>query len=299
MKVTYLPMGSQSFSLKRNKVLYSNEVPDSSLILGYLCVKSLCFQKSTMNADHTVAIGDRAYCYTKQRTKKMKRVLGYLSVKDEQGRVAYIGLCHKRKPLFGFGISALIAMIHFATATTVLAAGALAITTVLVAKEYLVEPTAEAKIESTSTKKPEKLPPQEVTVNEPGTTSDAVKDLVFPDAVGTYDGSQVVNDDLNATTKPDAGNFQAPLYNSFSLTKGESIPLINVPENDVILQYVITDENKNLVLDYALKPNSTWKWIPNVGVGTHKFVMNINVYSLDQKSQFIGRTYDVTINITN
>lgn len=287
MQYLYKEQGNHKIKInkEKRKLLYYKKIAESEIynIIGFLDIQRLR-KKKTEVADHNIKIGNILYPIEKIKNPKIhKKIYGYLAVENENCGVSYIALYGRKKWLLGLGLSPFIYLSPFATGS-VIAASAIVISTIIVSQtifsEHSEKTTEKKQVQKTIEKEKKQNGDSEGTID--------------------YDGSVIINNNKNKRNEPEQNElpyYDMYYYSSFMLKKGEPLPLVNDATNNVYFEYVITDLNKNIFLDKWLAPGKAFEWVPVFSQGEYKLIMNINVWSMDKKTKFVGGTYDITITI--
>lgn len=265
--------GPKSFFIsKKKKIHYHKHIDNKNNIIGYVSLKKLLHQQSLLtskNEDNSFSISNSFFEFEETLPLKQTfKIYGYLEMmKESSNESFYIALYGKRKLFFGIGLMSLLYFSPVFAATTIAASviSLSIVATVVIQQAYEFNDK-----------------PSKSNISESKTVD--------------YDGSVIVNNTEQPSKDP--GSYDLYLYSSFVLKKGEGLPLVNEKTNDVIFNYIITENNKT-ILNEEVYPGKAYPWIPTLSSGTHNLTMNINVWSLDKKVQWLGRTYDITITINN
>lgn len=86
-------------------------------------------------------------------------------------------------------------------------------------------------------------------------------------------------------SKGNSHTMSIPQFSSLYIYKNTYVPLINLPENDIMIMYEVYDLDNNLVFvsENPLKPNSEDKWyLDNYESGSHEFI--VKAFKVDDKS---------------
>lgn len=115
-----------------------------------------------------------------------------------------------------------------------------------------------------------------------------------PYVVSTGEGITDIEDMLHGKSK--SHEMSVPQFSSLFIYKGTYVPLVNLPQNDVMLMYEVYDTDNKLVFssEKALVPNSEDKWyLDGYKTGAHTFVVKASKVDVDMNK---GNT--VTFNTT-
>ena len=300
MLYRYVEKGTSLIRVRRKSksMLYYEKKDNFSIpgsVLGYLYLGDL-HKKSKKKMEEKEQIEIRGYYFQIEKTAPDEKlpIKGYLLVKGESEEdYQYVAVYSKHRILGKLNFALILSLSQFSIPSSVVAVTLVTVTVTATAIKVVPMLIEDANIPKTET-------PIEKT------TEESKNDIPKKDTSGVvvYDGKDVVNGETTETSTipQDSGDYINYLYFDLHIKQGDSIPLVNVPENkaqDTQFNYVIKDKNGVVLVDKWVAPGGTYPWVPNLPIGTNTVTFEVNAWSLDGTKQWIGQTYDVNVTINN